>query len=110
MRRRPSSIDRLPREVREELQVWLRDPGLTQIEATGMLNARLEELGRPERIKRRVVSRYDKRRREAANHEKDLESLSGFAAAVEKLRLEAQRLRKTMRKILGRLEEGENRQ
>lgn len=113
IRRRPSSIDKLPEEVRESLDDWLRDPGLSQTEAAARTNALLEEMGRPERVKRRAVSRYDLRRRVAAvvaaEADRDLESLRGLAQAIEKLSLKAQQLRETAQEILERLEEGEGR-
>ena len=61
---RPSSIDRLPGEVREALNGWLRDPGITQTEATERLNALLEELGVENQVSRHAVNRYDLRMRE----------------------------------------------
>ncbi|MDE0165550.1 MAG: DUF3486 family protein [Bryobacterales bacterium] len=68
----PSSIDRLPSEVREALQGWLRDPAITQTEATERTNALLDELaaqqpeGKPaEYVSRQAVNRYDQRMRAA---------------------------------------------
>ena len=63
MAQRPSSIDSLPEQVREALHSWLRDPGISQTEATARANALLEELELPTRITRRSVSRYDARMR-----------------------------------------------
>ena len=68
----PSSIDRLPSEVREALHGWLRDPAITQTEAAERTNALLDELGaqqpaeKPaERVSRLAVHRYDQRMRAA---------------------------------------------
>ena len=61
----PSSIARLPDDVREALQAWLRDPGITQAEATGRANALLRDLGLPERVSKSAVNRYDMRMRAA---------------------------------------------
>ena len=68
----PSSIDRLPSEVREALDGWLRDPAITQTEATERTNALLDELaaqqpeGKPaEYVSRQAVNRYDQRMRAA---------------------------------------------
>ena len=68
----PSSIDRLPSEVREALHGWLRDPAITQTEATERTNALLDELGEQqpadkpvERVSRQAVNRYDQRMRTA---------------------------------------------
>ena len=60
---RPSTIDSLPADAREALHSWLRDPGITQTEATERTNALLEELGLPERVSRQAVNRYDLRMR-----------------------------------------------
>ena len=61
---RPSSIDVLPEQAREALHAWLRDPGITQKEATRRTNALLEELGVPQRVTHQSVNRYDLRMRE----------------------------------------------
>jgi len=102
-------IDRLPEKVRRDLRKWLLNPGLTQVEVTALLNARLLELGRPERFHRRAVSRYDKKLRGGVEADRDLESLRGMAEAAAKLSLEAQRLRETAQTILEYLAEGEDR-
>jgi len=62
---RPSTIDILPQAVRDQLHAWLRDPGITQIEATDRANALLEALGVEQRLSRQAVNRYDLRMREA---------------------------------------------
>lgn len=61
---RPSRIAMLPPGVREELQAWLRDPGITQTEATARANDLLEAMGLPP-VSRHSVNRYDRRMREA---------------------------------------------
>ena len=68
----PSSIDRLPSEVREALHGWLCDPAITQTEATKRTNALLDELAaqqpegkRAESVSRQAVNRYDQRMRAA---------------------------------------------
>lgn len=61
---RPSRIARLPPAVREELQAWLRDPGITQTEATARANELLEALDLPP-VSRHSVNRYDLRMRQA---------------------------------------------
>ena len=60
---KPSSIDRLPEPVRESLHAWLRDPGITQTQATARLNLLLTELGVEQRVSRHAVNRYDLRMR-----------------------------------------------
>ncbi len=62
---RPSTIDILPQAVRDQLHAWLRDPGITQIEATDRANALLDALGVEQRLSRQAVNRYDLRMREA---------------------------------------------
>ena len=60
-----SRIERLPSDVREALHDWLRDPAITQTEATERTNALLDELGLAERVSRQAVNRYDQRIRAA---------------------------------------------
>ena len=54
---RPSSIRRLPTDLREALEAWLRDKRLTQVEAAERLNAFLAERELPQ-VSRRAVNRY----------------------------------------------------
>lgn len=61
---RPSRVARLPEEVREALQAWLRDPGITQTEATERANELLAALDLPP-LSRHSVARYDLRMRQA---------------------------------------------
>ena len=70
---RPSTIKRLPREVRARLDELLRDESVTQTEATDLINALLDErhTGRPP-VSRRAVNRYDLARRGAESWRKDL--------------------------------------
>lgn len=53
-----SSIDRLPEDIREQLQALLRDPRVTQLEATARINAILDETDHPERLSKSSVNRY----------------------------------------------------
>ena len=53
-----SSIDRLPEDIREQLQGLLRDPRVTQLGATARINAIMEEEGHPERLSKSSVNRY----------------------------------------------------
>lgn len=55
---RPSSIDRLPPDILEQLQALLRDPRVTQLEATARINEILDDEGRPERVSKSAVNRY----------------------------------------------------
>uniref|UniRef100_A0A6H2A539 Terminase n=1 Tax=viral metagenome TaxID=1070528 RepID=A0A6H2A539_9ZZZZ len=58
MGRQQSSVDRLPEDIREQLQALLRDPRCTQIDATHRINAILEAEGHPDRISKSAVNRY----------------------------------------------------
>lgn len=55
---RQSSIDQLPPDILEQLQDLLRDPRVTQLDATRRINAILEEDGREERLTKSAVNRY----------------------------------------------------
>ena len=59
MSARQSSIDRLPPDIREQLQELLRDPRVTQLDATMRINEILEEEGHEERVSKSAVNRYD---------------------------------------------------
>lgn len=52
-----STIETLPPDVLERLQAWLRDPTITQLEATERLNELLVEIGEAPRSKS-AVNRY----------------------------------------------------
>lgn len=58
MARQPSTIDRLPDDIRRNLQELLRDPRVTQLDATAKINVILEEEGHPGRISKSAVNRY----------------------------------------------------
>lgn len=62
----PSSINLLPANVRKALHGWLNDPGITQAEAAGRVNAMLAEFA-PEHpgVSRHAVNRYDQKFRES---------------------------------------------
>lgn len=62
---RPGSVRSLPGSVREALNAWLRDPGITQAEARERANALLAEVD-PARapLSRSAVNRYDMSMRE----------------------------------------------
>jgi hypothetical protein len=53
-----SSIDRLPEDIRKQLQALLRDPRVTQLDATRRINAILAEQGHAETISKSAVNRY----------------------------------------------------
>lgn len=61
----PSTIDRLPEDILERLHELLRDPRITQLEATAKINEVLAADGHPERVTKSAVNRYDLRMREA---------------------------------------------
>lgn len=56
---RASSIDRLPPDILERLQELLRDPRVTQLDATLRINEILEAEGHEERVSKSAVNRYD---------------------------------------------------
>ena len=62
---RPSSVKRLPPEVRERLDAWIRDESVTQTEAAERVNELLAELY-PDHspVSRQAVNRYDLHMRE----------------------------------------------
>lgn len=55
---RASTIERLPDDIREQLQALLRDPRVTQLDATDQINAILEAEGHEERLSKSAVNRY----------------------------------------------------
>lgn len=62
---RPSTVKRLPPEIRERLDAWIRDESVTQVEAAERVNELLAGLY-PDHppVSRRAVSRYDAQMRE----------------------------------------------
>lgn len=63
----PSSIDRLPPDILDKLHELLRDPRVTQLEATRAINEILATEGVPERVTKSAVNRYDLKMREAGD-------------------------------------------
>ncbi len=62
---KPSTIDRLPEDILEQLQALLRDPRVTQLEATARINEILEAEGHEGRVSKSAVNRYDLSMRQA---------------------------------------------
>lgn len=59
---RPFIIDQLPTEVRQALNAWLAEPGITATDATERLHALLEDIGHAElKPSRHAVNRYRNR-------------------------------------------------
>ncbi|MDH5785339.1 MAG: DUF3486 family protein [Chromatiales bacterium] len=58
---RPSTIEQLPPDILEQLQALLRDPRVSQMEATKEINTILENVGHPERVSKSAVNRYSMR-------------------------------------------------
>jgi hypothetical protein len=54
---RPSTIDKLPADILEQLQALLRDPRITQLDATAEINAILEQQGH-DSVSKSAVNRY----------------------------------------------------
>lgn len=60
-----SSIDRLPEDILDELHELLRDPRVTQLEATRLINEILAAEGHEDRVTKSAVNRYDIKMRSA---------------------------------------------
>lgn len=58
MMARVSTIERLPDDIREQLQELLRDPRVTQLDATEKINQILEAEGHDDRLSKSAVNRY----------------------------------------------------
>ncbi len=56
-----STIDRLPVELKEQLQAWLRDTTITQAEATRLINEQLKAHGHDDEVSKSAVNRYSMR-------------------------------------------------
>ena len=66
---RPSTIRLLPASVREALNGWLRDPAITQAEATARVNALLAEVDPGHSpVSRMAVNRFDLSMREVGRN------------------------------------------
>lgn len=55
---RPSTIERLPPDILDQLHALLRDPRVTQLDATARINVILEEEGHEDRVTKSSVNRY----------------------------------------------------
>ena len=53
-----STIDRLPEEIRDQLNELLRDPAVTQKDAVERINAILAKIDHPESLSKSAVNRY----------------------------------------------------
>ncbi len=53
-----STIDKLPDDIKGQLQELLQDPRVTQLEATTKINAILEAEGHDDRVSKSAVNRY----------------------------------------------------
>lgn len=60
-----STIARLPEDILERLHELLRDPRVTQLDATARINEILAQEGHQDRVTKSAVNRYDLRMREA---------------------------------------------
>lgn len=54
----PSTIERLPDDIKAQLQTLLQDPRVTQLDATAKINQILEAEGHEERVSKSAVNRY----------------------------------------------------
>lgn len=57
----PSTVDRIPADIRAKLQELLADPRVTMLEATARINEILEAEGHPERLSKSAVGRAAQR-------------------------------------------------
>jgi hypothetical protein len=64
---RPSTIEQLPPDILEQLQALLRDPRVSQMDATAEINAILQQMGHPERVSKSAVNRYSQRMEEVGS-------------------------------------------
>lgn len=55
---RPSTIELLPADIKDQLHELLRDPRISQLDATAQINAILEQTGIDERVSKSAVNRY----------------------------------------------------
>jgi hypothetical protein len=62
---KPSTINRLPDDILERLHELLRDPRITQLEATSRINEILEAEGHEDRLSKSAVNRFDLSMRQA---------------------------------------------
>lgn len=62
-----STIEKLPPEIKSQLQQLLQDPRVTQLEVTEKINALLEEEGHEERVSKSAVNRYAVRMEEVGS-------------------------------------------
>jgi hypothetical protein len=60
----PSTIDRLPEDIKATLQQLLQDPRVTQLDVTAKINALLAAEGHEERVSKSAVNRYAQRMEE----------------------------------------------
>lgn len=78
---RQSSIRRLPPHVLEALEGWLRDPAITQEEATRRTNLLLEEVAPERRVSKSAVNRYHADFRETALRMKEAREIARMMIA-----------------------------
>ena len=64
-RRQTSSIEKLPPDILEKLHELLRDPRVTQLDATRRINEVLAENGHEERVSKSSLNRYSQRMEQA---------------------------------------------
>ena len=74
---RPSSIDRLPKDILEKLHELLRDPRVTQLDATAQINAILEKEGE-QPVSKSAVNRYSMRMEEVGKRLRQSREVAGM--------------------------------
>ena len=75
---RQSSIARLPADILEQLQELLRDPRVTQLEATAKINAILEAEGHEDRLSKSAVNRYAVKMEEVGKRIRESREVAGM--------------------------------
>lgn len=112
---RPSSIKRLPPDIRERLDSWIRDESVTQSEAAERVNELLAELY-PDHppVSRKAVNRYDLSMREVGAKIQQAREISevwiaklGSAPGGRTGHLITEMIRTMVFEVMQRLQEGE---
>lgn len=112
---RPSSVKRLPPDIKELLDGWIRDESVTQTEAAARVNELLAELY-PDHppVSRKAVNRYDLSMREVGAKIQQARQISevwiarlGSAPGGRTGHLVTEMIRTMVFEIMQRLQEGE---
>lgn len=114
-RRYTSAVKRLPPEIRERLDEWIRDEAVTQVEATERVNELLAELY-PDHppLSRQAVNRYDLSMREIGEKMRQAREISevwiarlGSEPGGRMGHMIAEMIRTMVFEVMQKLQEGE---